>query len=68
MKVGDLVRAPYTTMMLDSERSEWEGKVGIVIGFDNRFGSEGFVKVMIQDNSLVCFFDERSLEAIHESR
>jgi len=71
MKVGDLVRAPaagshphYPIPTAGLHRYEWEGKVGIIVGIDNRQDSEGFMEVLINSTGNIYVFSPRTLEKL----
>ena len=65
MKLGDLVKTPglkkfYTNF-------DWEDRIGLIIGFDNRPASKGFAIVFIPDCDY-CIFSVETLELISETR
>jgi hypothetical protein len=65
VKLGDLVKTPglkkfYTNF-------DWEDRIGLIIGFDNRPASKGFAIVFIPDCDY-CIFSVETLELISEAR
>ena len=66
LKIGDLIRAPLIGLAMDDTRSDWEGKVGTVIGFSNE--DPELVKVMLQETGLFYSFHKDTLVVLSEGR
>ena len=65
MKVGDLIKTP--TLKEFDMSFDWEDRVGIITGFDDRPGSKGFAIVFIPGRDL-CIFSVQILELISEAQ
>jgi hypothetical protein len=61
MKKGDLVKTP--TLQYLEFNAKWENQIGVVIDFDTRSGSEGYIIVLIPEQD-VCVFNVNTLTKI----
>ena len=77
MKIGDLVRTPKVSPFdasyavkagLGLGYYDWEGKLGIVVGFreDIFAGNQknNYIKVLIQDTGKLCVFSPDTLTSV----
>ncbi len=77
MKVGDLVKTPQVSHSaadmavkhgLGTGYYDWEGKFGIVTGFDDECATDGkpFVRIRMQDTGKLCVFSPSVLTRVEK--
>ena len=77
MKIGDLVQTPKVSHSaadmavrhgLGTGYYDWEGKFGVVIGFDDECAVDGgpFIKILMQDTGKLCVFSPNVLTRVEK--
>ena len=77
MNIGDLVKTPQISHSaadmavkhgLGTGYYDWEGKFGVVIGFDDKCAADGkpFIKILMQDTGKLCVFSPSVLTRVEK--
>ena len=69
MKVGDLVKTPTwpcssRRLVYNTPHYIWSNQLALVVGFDDRPGSKGYVRVVLQSTAHHCVFHKDSLSLL----